>query len=235
MTPSRRTRIAGLAAALFALLPAAVQAQKPGELAGRVVEMGSGRPLAGAEVYLPDLDRWVVTNEAGDFRVTGLPEGTQRVKVGQLGYRAYEGDLAVGTGETLRVELWPDPVVLQGLTAQVDRMKARRNALGYTTRVSDRSRLSTATSVEQAVRSMGEMLTYCGLGDYCLLRRGRYVRPTVYIDERPAFGFEELRTYDPAELHTIEVIGHSMIRAYTVSFMDRLARGQVALFPVLYF
>lgn len=222
---------------LFLAMTAAppAHAQVPGELKGKVVEMGTGRPLIGADIYIPEVDRWTVTNDAGDFRITGLPDGVQRVRVGQLGYREFNAEVTVGTGTAIRVELWPDPVILEGLTAQVDRLRARRNALGYTTRVSDRARLSMAHSVEDAVRGMGESLTYCGLGDYCLRRRGQLIRPAVYIDERPAFGFDELRSYDPAELHMIEVIGHQMIRAYTVTFMDRLARGKVALFPVLMF
>jgi hypothetical protein len=222
-----------LIALVLAFMPASGQAQQ-GEVKGRVVEMGTGRPLVGAEVFFPTVDRWVLTNEAGDFHIKGLPAGAHRMTVGQLGYRQFEGEAVVGSGAAIRLELWPDPVVLEGLSAQVDRLKARRNAIGTTTRISDRTRLSTANSVEDAVRGMGESLTFCGRGDYCLMRRGRLVRPVVYIDERPAFDFEELRSYQPGELHLIEVIGHEMIRAYTVTFMERLALGKVTLFPVLY-
>jgi hypothetical protein len=215
--------------------PATAAAQTKIELSGKVVEMGTSRPLAGAEVVLPDLDRYVLTNENGDFVVGAIKPGRHRVEVIQLGYRKYEGELTVSEGQRVRLELWPDPVMLEGLTAQVDRLRARRNALAATVRVLDRSRLTTAIDIEGAIRGAGEALVPCGtFSDTCIWRRGRPVRPIVYIDERPAF-MEELRSYPPATFQLIEVIGHQMIRAYTVDFMERLALGKASLFPVLMF
>jgi hypothetical protein len=227
-------RLACLAlAATFLILPASAAAQSKVDLRGKVVEMGTSRPLAGAEVVLPDLNRYALTNEAGDFVVAGIKPGRHRVEVMQLGYRKYEGDLAVSAEEGVRLELWPDPVVLEALTAQVDRLRSRRNAIAATVRVLDRSRLTDAIDVESALRSSGEVLVRCGtFSDMCIWRRGRAVQPIVYIDERPAF-MGELSTYQPEDFQLIEVIGHTMIRAYTVSFMERLAMGKATLFPVL--
>jgi len=222
-------------AASVLIQPAPAVAQSKVELRGKVTEMGTSRPLAGAEVVLRDLDRYVLTSENGDFVMGGLAPGRHRVEVTQLGYRRYEGAVMVSAEERVLLELWPDPVVLEGLTAQVDRLRARRNAMAATVRVVDRSRLASAIDVEGAIRGAGEHLVPCGtFSDTCIWRRGRPVAPIVYIDERPAF-MEELRTYPPETFQLIEVIGHRMIRAYTVNFMERLALGKASLFPVLMF
>lgn len=222
-------------AALALLIPAPTHAQAKVDLKGRVVEMGTARPLAGAEVVLPSIGREVVSNAEGAFVVKGLLAGRYRVEVEQLGYRKHQGELEVSGDSLITVELWPDPVVLEGLSAQVDRLKRRRNAIPSTVRIADRGRLATATNMENTIRSLGETLVYCGSGNFCLMRRGRPVVPTVYIDERPAFGMDELSSYLPSEFHTVEVIGHTMIRAYTVGFMERLALGKASLFPVLFY
>ncbi|HEX6315748.1 MAG TPA: carboxypeptidase-like regulatory domain-containing protein [Gemmatimonadaceae bacterium] len=238
--PNRRSRVfrAGPVLSLFTafalLAPAPSSAQDRIDLRGRVVEMGSARPLGGAEILLPALDRWAISNEDGAFVIKGLAPGRYRVEVSQLGYRKHEGELVAGADPVVTLELWPDPVVLEGLTAQVGILKRRRNAIPSVVRTAGRAQMAMAVNMESTLRSMGETLVYCGSGDYCLLRRGRPVAPRVYIDERPAFGMDELNAYLPSEFHTIEVIGHSMIRAYTVGFMERLALGRASLFPVLF-
>lgn len=229
----RAPRALSLLAFLLLLCPATVSAQEKVELKGLVVEMGTSRPLAGAEVGLPALDRWTLTDREGAFAIGGLPAGRHRVEVTYLGYRKHEGDLVIGP-DAVRLELWPDPIVLAGLTAQVDRLRSRRNAVATTVRVADRDRLTGAATIEDAIRRTGEMLVPCASTDYCLWRRGQTVRPVVYIDERPAFGLHELSAYPVERFQMIEVIGHRMIRAYTVDFMERLALGKVSLFPLFF-
>jgi hypothetical protein len=227
---------AGLLFVALAIPSSVAEAQDRVELRGRIVEMGSSRPLAAAEVFLPDEDRFVLSNENGDFEIGGLKPGVYRLQVEQLGYRTHEGRLMVGTGEPVRIELWPDPVVLEGLTAQVDRLRRRRDALAHSVNTLDRTHISEALSIESAIRTAGEVLVQCGSGaDYCLWRRGQPVPPIVFIDERPAFGLEELRSYPVEAIQLVEVIGHRMIRAYTVDFMERLALGKASLTPVLLF
>jgi hypothetical protein len=61
------------------------------------------------------------------------------------------------------------------------------------------------------------------------------VRVQVYIDDRPAFGgMEELETYAPHELYALEsYAGGRMVRAYTMWFMEDLARKKRRLDPVI--
>lgn len=213
-----------------------VTAQTTDALRGRIVEMGTSRPLAGAEIGLPDLRIWALAEMDGRFSIPGVPAGRHRIEISQLGYRTYEAVLTVPEERTpLTLELWPDPVVLEGLTVQTSRLKARLAAIPHTTRTVDRPALTGAHTPTEAIRRTGEMLVPCGAetSEHCLMRRGRPVAPVVYIDERPAFGLEELEAHPIETLQLIEVIGHRMIRAYTLRFMERLALGKEQLAAVV--
>ena len=61
-------------------------------------------------------------------------------------------------------------------------------------------------------------------------RRGEYVQPIVYIDERRAFGLDELASYPMNDIYLVESYdGGRMVRVYTTWFMQRLARGNLGL------
>ena len=79
-----RFRLA-LAAAVMVLGPGALRAQG-GRLVASVVEAGTGAPIEGAEVLLPELRRsaWVDAN--GEATLGALPPGDHRVRVRHLGH-----------------------------------------------------------------------------------------------------------------------------------------------------
>jgi hypothetical protein len=220
---------------LLVALPVAAR-QETGELRGQIVEMGTSRPLAGAEIGLPALKRWTLTEQDGTFRLGPLPLGEHRVEITHLGYRTHEAVVSVtADGPALKLELWPDPVVLEGLTVQSSRLQARLQAIPQSTRVVALPALTGAFMPSEAIRRSGEAMVPCrtSMADYCLIRRGRPVAPVVYIDERLAFGLDELNAHPIESFQRIEIIGHQMIRAYTVRFMERLALGKEQLATVL--
>jgi hypothetical protein len=55
---------------------------------GVVLADSSERPVAGAEVVLPELSRSAITNATGVFRLTGIPEGRHQVTVRRIGFRS---------------------------------------------------------------------------------------------------------------------------------------------------
>jgi Carboxypeptidase regulatory-like domain len=61
--------------------------------AGTVVD-SAGRPIAMADVSVPDLAKSTATDGAGAFRIEGLPPGSQRVLIRRVGYRAIDTSLA---------------------------------------------------------------------------------------------------------------------------------------------
>ena len=73
-------------------------AQTQGSIRGKVVELGSRRPLAGVQIAIPALKRGGVTNAAGEFLILGLSPGVHRVRTHLLGYRDVDRDVTVAAG-----------------------------------------------------------------------------------------------------------------------------------------
>ena len=65
--------------------PAALSAQGGG-IAGRVVEVGTGRPLGGARVQVGGSDSVAITRVDGYYRLTGVAAGAATLRVALIGY-----------------------------------------------------------------------------------------------------------------------------------------------------
>src|SRR5688572_12942404 len=101
------TRAVTLVLALSFALAAPIRsasAQSSGTVAGRVVEANSQRPLSDAQVIVVGTDRTGVTNANGEFSITGVPSGPQRIRVRRIGFGPSERAVDVETGATARAE-----------------------------------------------------------------------------------------------------------------------------------
>ncbi|HEX6373171.1 MAG TPA: TonB-dependent receptor [Longimicrobium sp.] len=100
-------------AGLLLATPAA--AQRPGEIAGRVVEVGTAAPVEAAAVDVPELGVRAWTDGTGRFRVRGVEPGTYRVRISRSGYAARQVAAQVRNGEEawLEVQLAAAAVALQ--------------------------------------------------------------------------------------------------------------------------
>lgn len=69
------------------------------------------------------------------------------------------------------------------------------------------------------------------LASHCIWRRGQVISPRVYIDEMPAMtGLDALRNYPTTQIYALEVYSQGAeVRAYTYSFMQRMAETPRAL------
>ncbi len=237
--------------ALF-VLPSLLGAQQPegeslemrADLVVVVVDAVTGGAIRGARVRLLDPNRGVLTDEDGRYRFTALPVGERALTVDQYGFVGVGMvlDVQLGGGE-VRVELEPRALEIEGLEVVTERIESmesqlrrRRNSGPIGTRVYDQERLLNSAAfdmVEFLEAQPGVRVSDCG-ADYCVLRRGRVEVPRVYIDEVPIFrGMDQLRFYEPHELHMVEVFAQGLeIRAYTVQFMERMVRRPMALLPV---
>ena len=84
-------------AAALAAMPSTARAQE-GVIAGTVVTEAGSRPLADAQVTIPDqAGKGAVTDGAGRFRITGLTGSQVVVNVRLIGYRAITRTVNVGT------------------------------------------------------------------------------------------------------------------------------------------
>ncbi|HUE79648.1 MAG TPA: TonB-dependent receptor [Sphingomicrobium sp.] len=89
-------------------LAGAETAQSSGEVAprgvisGQVVDERTGAALKGALIELVDSGRQTSTNDLGEFRFVGLPDGTYNVRISYLGYGPAAGSISIGAGRGAR-------------------------------------------------------------------------------------------------------------------------------------
>lgn len=140
------------AAALVSAAPqgAAAQQELTGILTGQV--LGQDRaPLAGALVQVEGLNRRVLANDAGYYRVAGVPAGTVEVTALHLGYEMARTRATVQAGQTTRLdfELSIRPLMIQGVQVEGDRYGSRAAALN---RQATAASLMSVISAEQIER-----------------------------------------------------------------------------------
>lgn len=234
--------VAALAVGLLSVAPLIAQQKPPSPprvtLSRQVVDLDSDSPIAEAVVLLSDIRAMVVTDSVGRFVFKSIRPGTHRFVVRRLGYVGIEQDVEIKGGEETRIALLPKPVILEGLTVQADRLESRRRSVSVSVRALNQKQILTSggfNAAELAATRLGITRRPCGDGRLnCALVRGSTQPIRVYIDDRPAFGgMEELEMYAPHELYALEsYAGGRMVRAYTLWFMEDLARKKRSLDPV---
>ncbi len=203
----------------------------------------------------------VDTDAEGRFDFGRVPVGTYPFVTRQLGYTTREEELQIGEPVTLRVELEPDPILLEEVSATVELLKARRSVAPVSVLAYNQRELR-ATAAYDAAEFVVRRSPRLELRRYpsWRVRSGAYRYPfhdtptwslatvpvggfgfewsrgpAVLIDERPVpLGLLHLEIYRPDDFYLIEVYGGGrLIRAYTEAFIERLARGETrALLPV---
>ena len=82
-----------------------LSAQESGAVSGVVVDADSGEPISGVEVRIEGVDRLVVTDDVGGFRVEGVPRGSWRIVLRHIAYGEHERSLVLEEGQTLQYEV----------------------------------------------------------------------------------------------------------------------------------
>lgn len=83
--------------------PQVVAKEGPVNLEGTVRERGTRRPVAGAQVALPDAHLSTTTDANGAFSFRDVPDGKQKVLVLANGYDGFQTAETLSTGKALRV------------------------------------------------------------------------------------------------------------------------------------
>jgi hypothetical protein len=83
----------------FQALAKAPAPVKAASLRGAVTRAGIGGAVAGADVWLPLLDRHATTDSAGAFTVDGLPAGPLLVQVRSIGYSVLRDTITITAGQ----------------------------------------------------------------------------------------------------------------------------------------
>mgnify|MGYP001056427042 CR=1 FL=1 len=167
--------------------------RRTGTLRGRVVEAGSGEPVAGATVVVGEEGGAGarVTGEDGSFELSRIPAGALGVRAYMLGYADAVGGVVVGGGQTLEVEihLSPEPIEMEPIVVEASRIdmggllaEVRRRAewgFGTVLLEDDLEPRRTVTRTSQVLQEYG--VNVVGDGDALYFRRSG-CGPTVYID-----------------------------------------------------
>ena len=88
-------------------------------LRGNVLSDSSNRPLAGAEVSIPRLGKWTVTDSVGGFLLGGIEVGKEIVMVRRIGFKAVTTQLRFAAGDTVEVDILMLPTVQRLAEVQV--------------------------------------------------------------------------------------------------------------------
>ena len=206
---------------------------------GRIVAADTKAPLVGAYIASKYPSWSAFTDSDGNFILRNVPRDALTLTAGQIGYIDMTFQVAPSDTAGIEIALPPNPVALAALNVSVDRMDRRRRTVATAVRLLDRATLlSAAGNPLDIMRTRGGMfITPCPFGSNfrnCIFSRGRKINPVVFIDERRALGgLDELETYPSSELYAIETYGGSMVRAYTIGFMDSMTRHGRVLDAVL--
>ena len=68
------------------------------DIVGTVYDIKNNSPLPAATVYIEELEKGVITDTEGVFRITGVPDGTYTLKVQYLGYNPTEKTVRTDKG-----------------------------------------------------------------------------------------------------------------------------------------
>lgn len=223
----RLTCSGSVIALLLVMTPVAAQRPRAPRIpaAGQITDFTTGAGLTGALVEFPALRRQTTTGPQGRFSVSSLPPGRHKMAVSQLGFRTLVREVEITEGGFLSVSLESDPMMLKSIEVQVDRLALRRRSVDVAVTAFDRKALL-GTASESAAEFIKTHLngSSCPSNSgrtLCIRRRGQLIHPAIYIDERRAFGLDELLSYPTHDIYLIEAYDSGrMIRVYTTWFMQ---------------
>ena len=149
------------ASLITGLLPCWVAAQQAepttGTVTGRITEVNSQRPLSDVQVLIVGTQRGAITNDQGDYRITGIALGAIQVRAQRIGYTPVTQTVTVnaGTPATLNLVLSPTAIqideVVVTATGESQRKRESGNTIATVTPTSEQ--LATATNIADVLQA----------------------------------------------------------------------------------
>ena len=98
-----------------------------GALEGHVLDAATGRPLAGAQIFLPRLGTGGITDSEGHYQLSGVPAGPRGVEIRLIGYHTERRDIVISDGQTTHLDLAlsSEVIALEGVVAVGSRARPR--------------------------------------------------------------------------------------------------------------
>lgn len=145
-------------------------AQETGTVRGRVVDAGSRQPLSDVQVTVSGTALGAVTGTAGEYSISGVPAGAQRVRARRLGYAAREEVVTMLAGGVVRVDFGLsavpvelDAVVVTGTPGATERRRVANDVTQVNVdEVTDKTTVTSVTEVLQARAPGVEILPNAG-------------------------------------------------------------------------
>jgi hypothetical protein len=75
-----------------------------GSITGRVIDAQSGQTIPAAQVFIPNLEIGMLSQENGSFILVNVPVGTRPVTVRKSGYRPVTVNVTVTDGQTTALD-----------------------------------------------------------------------------------------------------------------------------------
>jgi hypothetical protein len=104
--------------AILTILCSQLAIAADGNVKGKVLDLQSGEPLIGANVIIVGSARGGVTNDKGEYFVSGIPPGVYTIKVSFIGYQTMEIKKSVESNETAVIDfkLASSDIPVEGVT-----------------------------------------------------------------------------------------------------------------------
>ena len=192
MNAARLVCLLAIATLSIAAIPGMAEAQH-GQVAGRVIEAGTGEALTGAQVVVSGTSIGAVTDENGRYLLPRVPAGAQTIEASYLGYTAASANVNVVDDQlanasfTLEVSAIAQPELVVGIRASgqaeaLSRQKAAPNIQNIV--ASDQmGRFPDASAPEAIQRVPGVALERDqGEGRYIQIRGGSAANTQVTVN-----------------------------------------------------
>lgn len=151
-------RIAAVLTLLFGVTSLA-QAQATGTIVGTVVDAGTGDPLSGAQVHIPETSLGAITGADGEFVLSNVPVGDHTVRVQNIGYEVTEQAVTVADGETVTVSLTvtQQAIEMEGIVVTALGITRSERGLGYAVQSLDADAIAEIPTVNVAQALQGRV------------------------------------------------------------------------------
>jgi outer membrane receptor protein involved in Fe transport len=155
-----RFRLAGLVAGLLLLSSGAslANAQTTGAVTGHVIEVGTGRPLEGAQIFANDDRNHVARSDSkGEYRLANVSPGSHTISIRLIGFSSKSLPVTVTAGgtATVDVQLITQPLNLDAVvvTGQGGGISKRRIATPVDVISSEAIEASPATRIDELLQT----------------------------------------------------------------------------------
>lgn len=197
---------------LLAMVTLYVQSQN--SLEGVIKDDKTGTPLFGVDIYFPQLEKGTISDENGQFKISGLPIGNYKTVVSSIGFQTYSRTLKLEKGSnTLNVALSPSAIEMEEVIVSTPFHKLQRENVMKVERasVSELKAKGAVTLSEGITNIPGVESVSTGLGIGKPVIRGLSSnRVLVYTQgvrlENQQFGDEHGLGISDAGIESVEVI-----------------------------